>query len=164
MTKTGTYSWIVMAGALAAIVIAGNPRQPAYAAPQRDQSAIDVRTGLAEDSYQKLKELPVMISAIRDGQIVKQREVSFNSSARFPLPPGLYDIRLEGDGMQTLVKRGIHVNEGETTNVIGGPMRVGTGVKVIEYAVGGLSREEIAARLGKLETALADLQKARQPK
>jgi hypothetical protein len=64
--------------------------------------------------------------------------------------------------MQTLVKRGIHVKEGERTDIIGGPMRVGAGVKIIEYAAGGLSREEIAARLAKLEAGLAELQKARQ--
>ncbi len=94
--------------------------------------------------------------------MVKQKEARINSNATFSLPAGLYDVRLEGDGMQTLVKRGIHIKEGERTEIIGGPMRVGTGVKIIEYAAGGLSREEIAARLAKLEAGLAELQKARQ--
>lgn len=105
-----------------------------------------------------------MVSVIKDGAVAKQKEVHVNSSASFTLPAGLYDVRLEGDGMQTLVKRGIHVNEGDRTNIIGGPMRVGAGVKTIEYAPGGLSREEVAARLAKLEAAVADLQKARQPR
>lgn len=100
-----------------------------------------------------------MVSVIKEGAVLKQREVHVNSSASFTLPAGLYDVRLEGDGMQTLVKRGIHVNEAERTNIIGGPMRVGPGVKTIEYATGGLSREEIAARLAKLEAAVAELQK-----
>lgn len=131
---------------------------------QRDPTSLDVRTSLAEDSYQALRERPIMVSVIKDGAVVKQKEVQFNSNATFSVPAGLYDVRLEGDGMQTMVKRGIHVNEGERTNIIGGPIRVGTGVKVIEYAVGGLSREEIAARLAKLEAAVAELQKARQAK
>jgi hypothetical protein len=38
-------------------------------------------------------------------------------------------------------------------------MRAGTGVRTVEYAIGGLSREEIAARLAKLEAAMAELQK-----
>ena len=105
-----------------------------------------------------------MVSVIKDGAVVKQREIQFNSSATFPLPAGLYDVRLEGDGMQTMVKRGIHVNEGERTNIIGGPIRAGTGVKIIEYATGGLSREEVAARLAKLEAVIADLPKPRQVK
>jgi hypothetical protein len=90
--------------------------------------------------------------------------VRINSNAHFVLPPGLYDIRLEGDGMRTLVKRGIHVKAGEETPVIGGPMVAGTGVKIVEYATGGLSREEMAARLAKLEAALAELQKSRTPR
>ena len=102
-----------------------------------------------------------MVSVINDGAVVKQREVHFNSSATFALPAGVYDVRLEGDAMQTLVKRGIHVNEGDVTHVVGGPMRAGTGVKTIEFATAGLSREEAAARLAKLETAVADLQKTR---
>src|SRR5882724_6388361 len=57
------------------------------------------------------------VSVIKDGAVVKQREIQFNSNVAFPLPAGLYDVRIEGDGMQTLVKRGIHVNEGERTNM-----------------------------------------------
>ena len=133
--------------------------KPALA--ERESTSLDVRTSVFDASYQSLKELPVMVSVINDGAVVKQREVHFNSSATFALPPGVYDVRLEGDGMQTLVKRGLHVNEGDVTHVVGGPMRAGTGVKTIEFATGGLSREEVAARLAKLETAVADLQKTR---
>lgn len=131
---------------------------------QKDTGSLDVRTSVEDASYQTLKERPVMVSVIKDGAVVKQREIQFNSNVAFPLPAGLYDVRLEGDGMQTLVKRGIHVNEGEKTSIIGGPMRAGTGVKIIEYAIGGLSREEIAARLAKLEAVIADLPKPRQVK
>ena len=82
-----------------------------------------------------------------------------NSTARFSLPAGPFDVRLEGDGTETVVKRGIHVQAEEETTVIGGPMRAGTGVRIVEYAIGGLSREEIAARLANLEAAMAELQK-----
>ena len=126
-----------------------------FNAPQQLLEVLDA-------SFQALKEIPLMVSVIKDGDVVKQKETRINSNATFSLPAGLYDVRLEGDGMQTLVKRGIHIKEGERTEIIGGPMRVGTGVKIIEYAAGGLSREEIAARLAKLEAGLAELQKARQ--
>lgn len=129
---------------------------------QRDAETLNVGISAASDSYKALVDIPVMVSVIKEGRLIKQTESHLNSNVGFALPAGTYDIRLEGEGMQTLVKRGILVNEGERTQVVGGPMRVGTGVRVIEYATGGLSREEIAARLQKLEAALSELQKARQ--
>jgi hypothetical protein len=123
------------------------------------QDSINVGTTVESASYKPLEGLGVMVSVIKDGKVIKQMEVHLNSNAGFTLPPGTYDIRVEGEKMQTIVKRGILVNQGETTHVIGGPMRVGTGVRVIEYATGGLSREELAARLEKLEAAMAALQK-----
>ena len=131
---------------------------------QQGTTNLTVRTSVADDSFEALKQRPVMVSVVKDGQVVKQMDALLNSSASFSVPAGLYDVRLEGDGMQTLVKRGIHVNEGAETSVIGGPMHKGVGVKVIEYATGGLSREEVAARLAKLETAVTELQKARVSK
>ncbi|HSB10522.1 MAG TPA: hypothetical protein VLM38_13625 [Blastocatellia bacterium] len=152
----------VRASALAFLLIcATTSPNSRLALAQRDAGGLDVRVSVADDSYKALKEVPVMVSVIKDGAVLKQMEVHVNSGANFSLPAALYDVRLEGDGMQTLVKRGIHVNDGERTNIIGGPMRVGVGVKTVEYATGGLSREEIAARLAKLEAAVADLQKAR---
>ena len=129
---------------------------------QGESINLDVRTSVADDSFDALRQQPVMVTVIKDGEVMKQTEALLNSNARFSLTPGLYDLRLEGDGMITLVKRGIHVTYGEKTAIIGGPMRAGSGVKTIEYATGGLSREEIAARLTKLEAAVAELTKARQ--
>ena len=155
-------SVVVMQVALGVLLIcAASVVSPRSVVAQRDATILDVRTSIEDASYQALKERPVMVSVIQNGEVVKQRELGFNSNVAFPLAAGLYDVRIEGDGMLTLVKRGIHVNQGERTNIIGGPMRVGTGVKIIEYATGGLSREEIAARLAKIETAVAELQKAR---
>ena len=129
---------------------------------QSDPVNLDVRTSVADDSFDALRQQPVMVSVIRDGEVMKQTEAQLNSNARFSLPPGLYDLRLEGDGMITLVKRGIRVTYGEKTAIIGGPMRAGSGVRTIEYAAAGLSREEIAVRLAKLEAAVTELTKARQ--
>jgi hypothetical protein len=125
---------------------------------------LSLRTSVLDESYQALKQTPVMVSVIKDGQVVKQMELGLNSNTGFTLPEGLYDVRVEGDGMQTLVKRGIHVMAGGRTDMIAGPMRAGQGVKIVEYAAGGLSREELAARLQKLEVAIAELLKARQNK
>ena len=129
---------------------------------QRDPMNLNVRTSIESASYQALRERALMVSVIKDGEVVKQTEAAFNANVGFALAPGIYDLRFEGDGMQTLVKRGIRIIAGEKSEIIGGPMRVGQGVKIVEYATGGLSREEIAARLAKLEAALAELQKTRR--
>ena len=60
--------------------------------------------------------------------------------------------------MVTVVKRGLVVSKGET-NAVSVTMKSGQGVKVIEYATGALSREEIAARLMKLESAVEELKR-----
>lgn len=123
---------------------------------------LNVQVGLVHASYEALKETPIMVSVIKDGEVILQQEVRNNSSPSFALVPGLYDVRLEGEGMQTQVKRGILVKAEPPTTIIGGPMQQGTGVKIIEYGTTGLSREEVAARLTKLEAAVGELQKARQ--
>jgi hypothetical protein len=41
--------------------------------------------------------------------------------------------------------------------VWGKPIRAGQGVRTVEYATGGLSREEIAARLNELSAKVAAL-------
>ena len=73
------------------------------------------------------------------------------------LAPGLYDVRVEGEGMITEVKKGVPVFAGrdENVSIVATP---GAGVHVVEYAVAGLSREEVAARLAHLELEMGRLQ------
>ncbi len=104
-----------------------------------------------------LVDVPVMGSAIReDGRVVDQNEKllvrapNVVSLALDDLPAGLYDVRVEGDGLVTEVKRGVWVFAGRDSE-LNFVLRPGSGVHVVEYAVGGLSREEVAARLSKLE-------------
>jgi hypothetical protein len=101
----------------------------------------------------------VMVSVIRDGTIAHQSEVTVRSSESFKLDPGVYDVRVEGDGIVTLVKRGITVTAGNTAEVIGGPLVVGEGAHIVEYATTGFTREELAERLTRLEAAMARVQK-----
>lgn len=108
-------------------------------------------------------ELPVMINAIRDGEVIRQEEVVLWSTndqlVLFRTPAGLYDVRVEGEGVITEVKQGIHVfprGEGDTN--LHFIMRPGQGVHIVEYATGGLSREEIATRLARLENVVSQLQ------
>jgi hypothetical protein len=122
-------------------------------------------------SDNSLKGRPIMVSAIRDGKVVDQGEVriqesmasawvgataTFNSSL-----PGAYDVRIEGEGIITEVKRGVQVirDRGTSVRFVARP---GKGVHIVEYATGGLAREEIATRLEKLEADVIQLQKARE--
>jgi hypothetical protein len=169
MKRTEKVLAIALMGMFVGAVLTIGLQKPVPAVAQQNPSGLNVRVTVAGDSYQALKDRAVMVSVIHDGAVLRQTETGLNSNVRFPLPVGLYDVRLEGDGMETLVKRGIHVTANETTQIVGGPMRAGTGVRIVEYAVGGLSREEVAARLqkleasvGKLEAAVDELQKERQ--
>ena len=113
------------------------------------------------DAASKALKSIVMISVLMDGAVVKQQEIEISGLPQnFTLPVGVYDIRVEGDGVVTLVKRGLHVTPKGSTKVFA-PMRPGQGVRTVEYATGGLAREEVAARLAKLEAALAQMQKAK---
>jgi hypothetical protein len=108
-------------------------------------------------------ELPVMINAIRDGEVIRQEEVVLWSTndqlVLFRTPAGLYDVRVEGEGVITEVKQGIHVfPKGEGDTSLHFIMRPGQGVHIVEYATGGLSREEIATRLARLEAVVSQLQ------
>ncbi|REJ82743.1 MAG: hypothetical protein DWQ36_06575 [Acidobacteria bacterium] len=72
------------------------------------------------------------------------------------LAPGVYDVRVEGEGLVTEVKKGVPVLAGrdEQVSVV---VRPGAGVHIVEYAVAGLSREEVAVRLQRLEEETARL-------
>jgi hypothetical protein len=122
-------------------------------------TGVDVRVGAASASYQALNETPIMVSVIKDGTIAQQQETKINSNAHFTLAPGTYDVRLEGDGAITITKRGVTVTAGHVTSLVGGPMRAGKGVRIVEYATGGLAREEVAARLARLDAAVDKLDK-----
>ena len=65
------------------------------------------------------------------------------------VPVGTYDVRLEGEGFFTEIKRGIRVFPDQATQALFTPRR-GAGIHIVEYATGSLPREEIAQRLTKI--------------
>jgi hypothetical protein len=114
---------------------------------------------------------PILVSLIRDGQVLYQVETLSGGypmdggAAEIPSPPkswevlpGQYEVRVEGEGLQTVVKR-FQVVAGEQKHDVYMDIQPGEGVRIIEYATGGLSREETAGRIRKLEASVADLQK-----
>jgi hypothetical protein len=108
-----------------------------------------------------LKDHPVMVSAISKGAIVRQNQTFLNGGdvgiAIDDLAHGVYDVRIEGEGVVTEVQRGVQLLTGQANLVF--LVRPGTGVHIVEYATGGLAREEVAARLQRLDAEVADLQK-----
>ena len=122
------------------------------------ESGISVRISVASDSYEALSGIPIMVSVLRDGTILQQSERTYNNGLDFEVPPGVYDLRLEAGGAVTEVKRGITVTEGQWVQLIGGPMRAGEGLHVVEYATGGMTREELAVRLIRLEETMTSVQ------
>lgn len=108
--------------------------------------------------------VPGMVSFIRGGEIVSQQEVLVGTGNAHlfgvQLPPATYDVRVETEGLVTEAKRGVHLIEGQKGDLTF-MVRPGKGVHIVEYADGGLAREEVAARLASLETRIAKL--ARDP-
>lgn len=108
------------------------------------------------------------ISFIRDGKIVLQdekppncpegkcRATIWSADKGYLLAPGSYDVRVEGVGAITVVKNGVAVNPLETRELTF-DLKPGQGVRIIEYATGGLAREEIAVRIKQLEAAIQEL-------
>lgn len=156
-TKTGLAAVLSLVSVLAtATLLEGSP-----AVPPEEVGSIYNHFTVTDKALQGR---PVMISLIRGSQVVEQQETGLFSDKRITqVPPGAYDVRVEGDGAVTEVKRGIHVFANREIDLVF-LIHAGKGVHIVEYATGGLSREEVAARLEKLEASVAQLQKALPPK
>jgi hypothetical protein len=111
---------------------------------------------------------PVMASFIRDGAIFFQEETltteapNVASVGSQDSPVGTYDVRVEGDGIVTEVKRGVTL-AGPKNMTLNFVVRPGQGVHVVEYATGGLAREEVAQKIAALEAAVAELKGGSAP-
>ena len=120
------------------------------------------RFAITVKSVPALKDHPVMLAAIGNGAIVSQREIFLQQDNTWStvdnIPPGTYDVRIEGEGLVTEVKRGVQMFPGKQSD-LAFLLRPGSGVHIVEYAIGGLAREEVAARLQRLDAAVAELQK-----
>lgn len=108
---------------------------------------------------------PVMVSFIQEGAIFFQEETTTTESPNVvsvgsqDSPAGVYDVRVEGDGIVTEVKRGVTL-AGPKNMTLQFVVRPGQGVHVVEYATGGLAREEVAQKIAALEAAVAELKGA----
>lgn len=110
-----------------------------------------------DTNAKELKGVPAMISVLQNGNLIDQVEITLPGAKNFTQPAGLYDVRVEAEGALTEVKRGVHVFTGHQLT-LAFVLKAGKGLHTVEYAMGGLAREEVAARLNKLDTEVADLQ------
>lgn len=87
-----------------------------------------------EDTSKSLRTRVVMVSVIKDGAVVKQKETGMSDvPVNFTLPVGVYDVRVEGDEVTTVIKRGVHVTSGDSTNLLPA-MRSGQGICECKYS------------------------------
>lgn len=153
MTRFAKLRWLGwMVLAISSLVL------PAAALAQ--QGAFQVGILSPETAQERI---PALISVLRGGEIIGQNEVVLGASSltgwiTAKLGLGVYDVRVEAEGLRTEVKRGVRVLDGQSTNVTF-VVRRGTGVHIVEYATGGLSREEVAARLTAAESSISRLQR-----
>ena len=105
---------------------------------------------------------PAMVTFLSDGKIVFQGETILTESPNSvsvgaqSQPLGQYDVRVEGEGFVTETKRGVQLASSRNLT-LQFVLRPGEGARVIEFAEGGLAREEIAARIAALEAEVARL-------
>jgi hypothetical protein len=158
--------WLAYVSLVAGLIGAGLYAGSGEAFAQERPGRLNVALRVADNT---VRDRPVMVSAIGNGRVVTQYEVllvQLPNEAHVlldSLPTGQYDVRVEGDGVVTEVKRGVEVFSGRDGSLIA-IVRPGQGAHIVEYATGGLAREEVAARIAKLEAAVAELEKARLPK
>ncbi len=87
----------------------------------------------ADDSSKSIRSRIVMISILKDGSVLKQKEIGISDiPASWRLPVGVYDVRVEGDGVMTVSKSGIHITPKESTD-LQVPMRPGQGMCECKY-------------------------------
>jgi hypothetical protein len=116
-------------------------------------------------SDNQLAEMPAMVTFLRDGVIVFQGETVLTRSPNTvsvgaqSQPLGQYDVRVEGEGFVTETKRGVQLASSQNLT-LQFVLRPGEGAHVVEFAEGGLAREEVAARIAALEAEVAELRGA----
>jgi hypothetical protein len=120
---------------LTLVSVAALTRQFSVLAQQTGNLQVDpqIDRGVGEPPA-SLRTRVVMVSVLKDGKVMKQKETGMSDvPVNFDLPVGVYDVRVEGDSVNTVTKSGIHVTAGDSTNVLPA-MRSGAGVCDCRYS------------------------------
>ena len=104
-----------------------------------------------------LTQSAVVLSWFQDEVLVRQSEAE-SDNGKALLNEGPYEIRAEGEGMKSIVKRGLSV--GKSDALITVTPVPGSGTRVTEYQdARPLTRDELAARVAALEKDVNALKK-----
>ena len=126
---------IIAFGLLLALIMIIAVREPSAALARQTTGNLQVDPQPdREDTSKSLRTRVVMVSVLKDSAVVKQKEVGMSDvPVNFTLPVGVYDVRVEGDEVTTVFKRGVHVTADDSTNVLP-QMRSGQGVCECKYS------------------------------
>jgi hypothetical protein len=149
---------LVLVSVSAAGILTGLP------APAHAQETATIYALLHASDEQRAG-MPAMVTFLRDGEVVFQGETvlvrgpNTASVGAQSQPMGQYDVRVEGEGFVTETKRGVQLASTQNLS-LQFVLRPGEGAHVVEFAPGGLAREEVAQRLMALEAEIAELRGA----
>lgn len=122
---------LIITGGLAVFisgVVAGGHIFPTFAQRSTGNLQVDPQLDKADPTTANLTTRIVMVSVLKGENVVQQKEVGMSDvPLNFTLPVGVYDVRVEGDGVATHWKRGVHVTADNSTNLLPA-MRSGPGV------------------------------------
>jgi hypothetical protein len=161
MMRLGFTALIVLAGSAAA---AEEGEGDVNVAPNMRMMAGDsAEAKKFNAAQQKMAGRAVMVSLLRDGKVVVQREVQIQEGEpAFPVnvtfekvKAGRYDLRIEGEGVETVVKKGLHVAAKRELKIFA-DLLAGKGTRVIEYGKDG----DLAAELEKVRKRIKQLEEA----
>src|SRR5262245_37745472 len=123
----GRTSLALLAGILGFAAIAATPRA---ARAQEGRVGVTINSKAPVSGQQ-----PVMVSFLSDGKMVWQTEIRLENgrgAVTAVLAPAAYDVRVEGEGLTTEIKRGLQVFAQRDAN-LEFLVRPGTGVHSVEY-------------------------------
>ena len=136
--------WVPILGVLVAVsAVVFLAASASGQAAKKPVGQVGVLSQLDEEALPELKGKVMTMTLFLDGKPVRQTDDTWNNEygyeAFWSVPPGIYDLRVEGEGAQTIVKRGILVVEDEKNEVkvAGEP---GSGCKVVTYGTAELGR------------------------
>ena len=108
-------------------------------AQKKATGTLHIVASLGQEVAAAVKGKSIVVTLLQDGKPVAQTDLLWGYYNNWNVETGIYELRGEGEGAQTIVRRGIFVGEGRTTDVQlnGEP---GTGCKVITYGTAELGR------------------------
>lgn len=99
-----------------------------------DMGTIGISIRPFDKKIKSVNSRTLMITVFQNSKAVAQKETNLSTYVSFSkLEPGKYNVRFEGEGLETLEKHGILVFENKTTE-LKTYIHLGSGTKIIQYS------------------------------